>query len=68
MSINVGGINLVEAIINIDYELNRTQRILDWVINNNQLRFPDADAIKLIEAQALETLKTKYPEAGIKAK
>lgn len=68
MSISVGGINLVEAIINMDYELGRTQRILDWVVSNNQLKMPDQDALNKINSDAMKVLQIKYPAAGIEPK
>ena len=68
MSISVGGINLVEAIINLDYELGRTQRILDWVVSNNQLKMPDQEALNKINSDAMKALQIKYPAAGIESK
>lgn len=68
MSINVGGINLVEAIINIDYELNRTQRILEWVMQNNQIKTPDQTVMGKIDEEAIKALQIKYPQAGIAPK
>ena len=68
MSINVGGINLVEAIINIDYELNRTQRILEWIMQNNQIKTPDQTVMSKIDEEAIKALQIKYPQAGIAPK
>lgn len=68
MSISIGGINLAESIINIEYELNRTQRILDWIIQHNKIQPPDAAEMKKIDDDALSALIKKYPQAGISAK
>jgi len=68
MSISIGGINLAESIVNIEYELGRTQRILEWIIQHNKIQPPDAVEMKRIEDEALSALIKKYPQAGISAK
>jgi hypothetical protein len=68
MSIIIGGINLAESIINFEYELNRTQQILDWVIQHNQIKPPSAADMARIEGEAFSYLTKKYPHAGISAK
>ena len=68
MSISIGGINLAESIINLEYELNRTQQILDWIIQHNQIKPPSAADMEKIEKGALSALTKKYPQAGISAK
>ena len=70
MSISIGGIDLPNAIINLEYELARTQRLLEWVLNNNigVLKAPPRDAVQKIDADSLEFLKKKYPDAGIEKK
>ena len=66
MSISIGGINLADAVINLEYELNRTQQILEWVVNNNQnLSAPTGDAMGKINTDAMKRLIKKYPQAGI---
>lgn len=66
MSISIGGINLGEAVINLEYELNRTQQILEWVINNNQnLSAPSGAAMEKINNDAMARVIKKYPQAGI---
>lgn len=69
MSISVGGIDLTNAIINLEYELNRTQRILDWIVNNNSsLRAPSAQVMAQIDSEAFQVLQKKFPAAGIQKK
>lgn len=66
MSISIGGIDIANAILNLEFELGRTQRILEWIVNNNpNLRGPgQADMVKIAD-DSVETLQKKYPEAGI---
>lgn len=68
MSISIGGINLVESIVNLEFELNRTQRILDLIIQRNKIQSPSAAEMKKIDEDSLAALIVKYPEAGINAK
>jgi hypothetical protein len=69
MSISVAGINLVDAVVNLEYEMMRTQQYLEWLQRNNPgLRWPDAPAVAQINDAALTSLKKKYPEAGIARK
>jgi len=66
MSISVGGIDLTTAIINLEFQMIRTQQLLEWLQRNNPgLRWPDAQALEIAEATALETMQKKYPDAGI---
>ncbi len=67
MGIEIGGINLAEAIVNIDYQLLRIQKILEWVVNNNELiSAPDKETMAEINNEVTNTLKKKYPNAGVK--
>jgi len=69
MSISVGGIDLTNAIINVEYELNRTQRLLEWIIRNNpNLQAPPQHVISQIDQEAFAALQKKFPEAGIQRK
>ncbi len=66
MSISVGGIDITNAIINIEYELGRTQRILEWIVMNNPgLKAPPPNAMTKIDDEAFKALQKKFPEAGI---
>ena len=66
MSISVGGINLAESVLNLEYELNRTQQILEWIVVNNQhVSGPPPEVMKKIDDSATSELIKKYPQAGI---
>lgn len=69
MAISVGGVNIVEAVLNLEYELDRTQRILEWVVNNNAgiIGPSEADMLK-INDRAVAHIQKKYPDAGIERK
>lgn len=66
MSITVGGIDLTVSIINLEYEMNRTQRLLEWILKSNpNLRAPTPQILAQIDAEAIAALQKKFPEAGI---
>ncbi|MDZ7796379.1 MAG: hypothetical protein U5N56_04745 [Candidatus Marinimicrobia bacterium] len=70
MGISVGGIDITDSIINIEYQLNRTQKILDWILANNKkvLNLPSKDIMTKIDENAIADLQKKYPQAGIHKK
>ncbi|MEN4938700.1 hypothetical protein [Stenotrophomonas sp. TWI1151] len=67
MSISVNGIDIPEAIMNLEFEVARTQRILDWLVNNNKdLRPPSQSQLDEIFKESLRHVQKKYPDAGVK--
>jgi hypothetical protein len=69
MSISVGGIDLTNAIINLEYELGRTQRILEWIVQNNpSLNAPPGYVMSKIDEESFAALQRKFPDAGIQRK
>ena len=62
----IGGIKIAEAIVNLEYQLSRTQKILDWIINNNnRINTPGKSEMDKIDDEVVKELKKKYPDAGI---
>ncbi len=69
MSIKVGGIDLGSAIINLEYELGRTQRLLEWIVNNNVgITAPPPNVVSQIDNEAIAAVQKKHPDAGITKK
>ena len=55
-----------KEIIELNYQLIRTQLIFDHIINNTpNITPPSADNMKDMDSEALESLKNKYPDIGI---
>lgn len=66
MSITSNGINIPEAIMNLEFQLLRTQKILDFVLEQNaHIEAPSRSVLKDISDQALLQLQVKYPEADV---
>ncbi len=66
MSIIIGGIDLFDAVINLEYQLRRTQRTVEWLIKNNQnLNKPNDEVMKKIDEESVKFIKEKFPDAGI---
>ncbi|WP_103030276.1 hypothetical protein [Salinibacter altiplanensis] len=62
----IGGINIVEAVVNLEYQVMRTQKILEWVVNNNvSINTPNERQMEEIDRKVVNDLQEKYPDAGI---
>lgn len=53
-------------IVTLEYNLIRTQLILDHIVNNTpNIEAPSNDNMKDIDREALESIQKKYPDMGI---
>lgn len=66
MGIKIGDLDVASEIVDLRYQLIRTQLLLEEILRNNPtlLRLDQA-ALQRIDDQALQTLQTKYPTMGI---
>ncbi len=67
MGISIGGIDLAKEIIELHFQLRRTQKLLELVINRSPVigGVLGPDDIKLAEADALDYVQKKFPDMGI---
>lgn len=66
MAIINTGINIHDALMNLEFQLIRTQKILDFVLEQNaELVRPSRVALKQISNEALSQLQAKYPHADV---
>ena len=66
MGIKIGDVDIVKEIVDLNYQLLRTQLILEHILNNNaNLNKLDSTSMKAIDDKAIETLQKKYPNMGI---
>ena len=69
MSIQIGDINIANEIIELHYQILRTQFLLQSLADKNpDLNHPTAEEVSDIEAKAIEILQKKFPKMGIKRK
>ena len=65
-NMKIGGIDIAESIVNLEYQQMRTQKILEWIVKNNvKISTPSQSQMDKIDRQVVEDLKRKYPDAGI---
>ncbi|WP_421944685.1 hypothetical protein [Pedobacter sp.] len=62
--IEVGGINLAQAVIDLEVQVATQSIIIDNLIRANNLRITQAEVDKARDA-AFEQVKAKYPKAGL---
>jgi len=68
MGINVGGIDLVETIINLELRVNVLERLLDNVVRQLPGGSVDAKLVARYQSEALLEMQKKYPALGLKPK
>ena len=58
----ITSINIIEEIVDLNFELLRTQLILEYILNNNSsLNKPDANQMKSIDDNAITSIQKKHP-------
>ena len=62
----ITSINIIEEIVDLNFQLLRTQLILEYILNNNSsLNKPDANQMKSIDDNAITYIQKKYPKLCI---
>lgn len=62
MTVMIGDLDIGSAIVNLDYQVKRTQAILEWIANNNSgLRLPGDREMAAIDQKAVAEIEAKYP-------
>jgi hypothetical protein len=66
MAVSIGGVNVVESIIQLEHQLLKLSKIVEWIANNNaNINVPNSELIQQFDEEALMQLKQKYPDAGV---
>lgn len=69
MGIKIGDIEIANEILDLNYQVLRTQMILDEIIKSNpNMNRPTTEVLKQIDSKAIELLQKKYPTMGISKK
>jgi len=65
MSISVGGINIIDSIINSEYRITILEMIVDRLLQKVPAGTLTNQDIEKIRNDTIELLQKKYPTAGI---
>jgi len=70
VGISIGGIDLANEIVELHFQLRRTQKLLEVVINKtpNMAGILTQDDIKAADDDAFDFVRKKFPEMGIERK
>lgn len=69
MSIQIGDISVANEIVELHFQVIRTQLLLEEIMRlNNLTRYPDQNQVTQIEDRAIALLNQKFPSMGIAKK
>jgi len=68
MGIQIGSVDIANEIVDLHYQMIRTQLLLDYVMKNNTITKPDQTIMQSFDNQAIEILQKKFPDMGIQKK
>ena len=70
MGVSIGGVDVASEIVELHFQLHRTQKLLEALVNKvPQLGMAlSASDIELAERSALDFVQKKFPDMGIQKK
>ena len=69
MGVNIGGLDIANEIVELHFQVLRTQLLLEEIINRNGItNLPNKQDIDDLENKVIEILNRKFPDMGIKKK
>ena len=69
MSVQIGDINIANEIVELHFQILRTQLLLELILQKSSSTYqPTANDVKLIEEKVLGILNQKFPTMGITRK
>jgi hypothetical protein len=68
MSIQIGGINLADAIVNSEFRIAVLERIVDRLLKVSPPGTLTPEAMEVIQSETIQMLQKKYPQAGLQKK
>ena len=70
MSIKIGDIDVANEIVELHFQIIRTQLILEHILKNNALisQSLNFETMQSIDKKAIEALQNKFPSMGIQKK
>jgi hypothetical protein len=69
MGVNIGGLDIANEIVELHFQVLRTQLLLEEIINRNGItNLPNKQDMDDLENKVIEILNRKFPDMGIKKK
>ena len=69
MSLKIGDIEVANEIVELHFQVIRTQLLLEEIMKLNQINnYPNQSQVKQIEERAINLLNEKFPNMGIAKK
>ncbi|GEC73805.1 hypothetical protein SAMN05443543_103383 [Flavobacterium flevense] len=69
MGVSIGGLDIANEIVELHFQVLRTQLLLEEIINRNKLtNLPNPQEMVDLENKVIEILNRKFPDMGIKKK
>lgn len=69
MTIKIGGINIVNSLIDLELQVKLHQKIINWIYeNHSDFRMPDENTLSKFKEESLNDLQKRYPDLGIEIK
>ena len=66
MSVSVGGINLVESIIDAQYRIAVLEKIVEHLAQRSPVGALTQNDVERFQKESLSELQRKYPSAGLR--
>lgn len=69
MGVSIGGLDIANEIVELHFQVLRTQLLLEEIINRNGItNLPNQQEMVDLENKVIEILNRKFPDMGIKKK
>ena len=69
MGVKIGNIDIANEVVELHFQVLRTQLLLEEIIKKNNIRnLPNKAEMDVIENRVIDVLNKKFPDMGIKKK
>lgn len=69
MGVQIGNLNIANEIVELHFQVLRTQLLLEYIISKNNIQnLPSQDEMKILENRVIDILNKKFPDMGIQKK
>ena len=63
--IKLGDIDVGDQVVDNEFRIKFLTKLIEWLVNHNMPQKPTPEQIQQMRTEALDELKTKYPNSGI---